>query len=140
MAISGNTAIIGAPGDDDSKGSAYVFAMNIAIGDWEEFSKLTASDAVQDNRFGSSVAISGNTAIIGARCSDDDSKGSAYVFAMDSTGSWEERVKLTNDAVQFENFCYSVGISGNTAIIGPPHDKENGESSGSAYVFSSFSI
>ncbi|MHC4789514.1 MAG: FG-GAP repeat protein, partial [Planctomycetota bacterium] len=62
VALSGDTAVVGAPGDDHASGtdagSAYVFVRNGAT--WSEQAKLTASDAAADDRFGSSVAISGN--------------------------------------------------------------------------------
>ena len=134
VVISDNTAVIGAHGDDDRKGSAYVFAMNITSGDWEEFAKLTASDAVQGDEFGSSVAISGNTAVFGAH-GNDDFKGSAYVFTMNiTTGDWEEFAKLTaSDAALDDDLGWSVAISDNTAIIGARRSDDARR--GSAYVF-----
>jgi len=83
VAASGDVAIVGADEDDDAgvdSGSAYVFIRN---GDmWEEKKKLTANDATADDRFGWSVAISGNVAIIGStseRTDYGDWSGSAYV-------------------------------------------------------------
>jgi len=83
VALSGDVAIVGADEDDDAgvdSGSAYVFIRN---GDmWEEKKKLTANDATADDRFGWSVAISGNVAIIGStseRTDYGDWSGSAYV-------------------------------------------------------------
>jgi len=123
VAISGNTAIIGANGDDDG-GSAYLF--DVTTG--KQLAKLTATDAAAGDCFGTSVAISGNTAIIGAW---GDHGGSAYLFDV-TTG--EQLAKLTaTDAAAGDCFGGSVAISGNTAIVGAWGD--HGDRSGSAYLF-----
>ena len=134
VAVTGNRAVIGARYDDDhgmQSGSAYVF--DVTTGN--ELFKLTASDAVANATFGYSVAISGNTAVIGAR-SDDDSgsaTGSAYVFDID-TGS--ELFKLTaSDGDALDHFGHSVAASGNLAVIGAKYDEDRGDQSGSAYIF-----
>ena len=138
VAISGNTAIVAAFNDDDGgdlSGSAYLF--NTTTG--EELFKLTASDADEGDNFGCSVAISGNTAIVGAWANDDagyrSNSGSAYLFNI-TTG--EELFKLTaSDASARDNdqFGCSVGISGNTAIIGAHRQSSLGQYSGAAYLF-----
>ncbi|MDB9961530.1 HYR domain-containing protein [Oceanihabitans sp.] len=83
VAISGDTAIVGARLNDDAgsnSGSAYVFVRSGTT--WIEQAKLTASDAAADDRFGLSVAILGDTAIVGAISNDDagSNSGSAYFF------------------------------------------------------------
>lgn len=134
VAIFGNTAVIGARGDDDngsSSGSAYLF--NAMTG--ERIAKLTARDGAKDDRFGASVGIFGNTAIVGARGDDENgfASGSAYLF--DAT-TGEQIAKFTpRDGEENDRFGASVGIFGNTAIIGAAGDSDNGESSGSAYLF-----
>ena len=80
VSISGDTAIVGASGDDN-EGSAYVFVRNETTLTWSQQQKLTASDGAVGDQFGKSVSISGDTAIIGAR-GDDAIRGSAYVFAL----------------------------------------------------------
>lgn len=134
VAISGATAVVGAMLDDDqgsSSGSVYVFD---AVSGAQSL-KLTANDGAANDRFGHSVGISGNTIIVGAQFDDDrgSNSGSAYVF--DAT-SGAELAKLTaSDGVARDQFGYSVGISGGTAIVGALLDDDAGESSGSAYVF-----
>ena len=67
VVLSGDTAVIGAPGDTPvgtDSGSAYVFVRNGTL--WTQQAKLTASDAGMADQFGLSAAISGNTIIIGA--------------------------------------------------------------------------
>ncbi len=129
VAISGNTAIVGAHGNDDvglESGSAYLF--DITTGN--QLAKLTASDAAARDWFGRSVAISDNTAIVGAY---GDGGGSAYLFDI-TTGN--QLAKLTaSDAATDDLFGYSVAISGNTAIVGACFDDDAGDWSGSAYLF-----
>ncbi|MCK5113789.1 MAG: FG-GAP repeat protein [Phycisphaerae bacterium] len=134
LAISGNTAIVGAWGNDDKgdmSGSAYLF--NATTG--EEITKLTASDAAKNDYFGLSVAISDNTAIVGAPYNDGawSRTGSAYLF---DTTTGNQIAKLTaSDAVKLGDFGISVAISGNVAIVGAHGDDQAGSYSGSAYLF-----
>jgi cysteine-rich repeat protein len=104
---------------------------------WGEVRKLTASDPAADDRFGYSVSISGNTAVVGAYRNDDagTSSGSAYVFERNQGGAdnWGEVRKLTaSDAAAGDLFGYSVSIHGNTIVVGA---YGNDASSGSAYVY-----
>jgi len=130
VSISGDTAVVGAADDDDGgdrSGSAYIVQFD--GNQWIEKQKLTASDAARDDRFGYSVAISGNTAIVGAY-RDKNGRGSAYVFQFDGE-QWTQRQKLTaSDAYADDWFGCSVAIGGNKAIVGA-----YGDACGSAYVF-----
>jgi len=134
VSVWGNTAVIGAEGDDDNgsySGSAYIFRFDGS--NWIEETKLLASDGEADDRFGCSVSISGHLVIIGARGSD--SNGSAYIFRFDGV-SWVEEAKLSAfDGEPNEQFGWSVGIFGDAAVIGARHDDDNGSESGSIYVF-----
>jgi len=138
VAVSGDTAVIGANGDDDggnSSGAAYVFVRNGTT--WSQQAKLTANDAAANDWFGSSVAVDGNTAVIGAYYNDDGGtdSGSAYVFTRSGT-VWSQQAKLTaSDAAAGDNFGVSVAVDGDTAVIGAYRDDDNGANSGSAYVF-----
>ena len=96
MAISGSTAIVGAwqeyPGGVADAGAAYIFVRS-SDGNWSETQKLIASDRQTNDVFGESVAISGNTAIIGAPHEDQDgglNAGAAYIFVRSSDGTWPE--------------------------------------------------
>ena len=90
VAISGDTAVVGARDDDNAggpnAGSAYVFERNQGgAGAWGEVLKLTASDAAAQDRFGWSVALSGDTAVVGAYLGDHaggTDAGSAYVYGI----------------------------------------------------------
>jgi len=132
VAISGNTALVGAQWDDDAgnqSGSAYLF--DVATGN--QLFKLTASDAAAEDRFGYSVAISGNTAVVGSFYNEDtgSQSGSAYLYDV-TTGN--ELFKLTaSDAAAGKGFGFSVATSNDIAIVGAPWDDDAGNRSGSAY-------
>ena len=140
VALSGDTVLISARRDDDDvmgidAGSAYVFTRTGTR--WEQQVKLTASDGAADDRFGRSVALVGDTAVIGAMFQDDkgDKSGSAYVFTR-SGSTWSQQAKLTAaDGAVGDVFGWSVALSGNTAVIGAARDDDNGNDSGSVYVF-----
>ena len=138
VAISGETAVIGVPNDDDAgvnSGSTYLFAKN--GNNWEFQSKLTANDGSANDSFGNSVAISNNSVVIGAPFDSDVvfNSGSAYVF-INNGGAWTQQAKLTaNDAGATDIFGLSVAISNDTVVVGAPQNSDAGVSSGSAYVF-----
>ena len=138
VSLSGDTALVGVPWNDDagtSSGSAYVFVRSGAV--WSQQAKLTALDAAAHDEFGWSVCLSGETALVGARGDDDAGSysGSAYVFVR--TGSvWNQKAKLTaSDAASFDGFGQSVCLSGGTALIGAHGDTHIANNAGSAYVF-----
>ena len=101
--------------------------------------KLEASDPAADDQFGFSVAISGETVVVGAPFDDGaagNAQGSAYVFAR-SGGLWSQQQKLEPlDAAELDQFGFSVAISEETIVVGAPFDDGTGGSNqGSAYVF-----
>jgi hypothetical protein len=141
VALSGDTALIGAAFDDDAgldSGSAYAFVRSGGV--WTEQQKLKASDATIDILFGSSVALSGDTALIGAKfdtVAGAIASGSAYVFVQ-SGGVWTEQQKLTaSDGAAYDLFGESVALSGDTALIGAPSPSSfvGASGPGTAYVF-----
>ena len=104
-----------------------------------EDAKLTANDGADGDNFGYSVAISGDYAIIGAYADNvggNTDQGSAYVFARSGT-SWTQQTKLTaNDGGSYDEFGYSVAISGNHAIIGARNYEILDDTyQGAAYIF-----
>jgi hypothetical protein len=134
--IDGDTVIIGAPGDNENDtGSAYIFKRDGTS--WAQEAKLLASDGAAYDSFGTSVSIDGEYAIIGAEWNDDNgnNSGSAYVFTRNGT-SWTEEAKLLpSDGDDGDKFGRYVSIDGETALIGAAYDDDNGENSGSAYIF-----
>jgi len=141
VAIAGDIAVVGAYHDDTmagvDAGSAYVFARNGNL--WYHEKKLTAKDGARYDFFGHSVAISGDTALVGSFYSDTGAgvdAGSVYVYVRDG-GLWSQQAKLTaKDAVAGDMFGWAVALSGDTALIGVPWgDTAVGKDAGRAYVF-----
>ena len=140
ISISGNTAVISGSWADhngDYSGAAYVF-VRAANGSWSQQAKLLAADGGGGTSYGDSVAISGDTVIIGA---EDDSargfySGSAYVYTRAANGVWSQQAKLTaRDGAFNDHFGNSVSVSGDTAVVGAYRETNNGADSGSVYVF-----
>ena len=137
VAVDGDTIVIGARQDDTRNGSAYVFTK--VSGVWSQKAKLTASDAAADDEFGISVAVHGNTIVVGAHQDDDatngDNSGSAYVFTKPVNG-WAtatETAKLTaSDAAADDEFGNSVAVHDETILVGA---HQNDSNKGAAYVF-----
>jgi hypothetical protein len=127
VALSGNTALVGAYQSDvdshSNQGSAYVFTGSGAT--WSQQAKLTASGGAADDEFGWSVALSGDAALVGAHYDDimfGTDQGSATVFTRDGT-TWTQQARLTaSDGANGDEFGFSVALSGNTALVGVPHD------------------
>ena len=140
VAVDGDTVVAGAYRDDSSKGAVYVFSKpDTGWTTATETAKLTAYDGANNDRFGYSIAVDGDTAVAGAYGDDDNGpdSGSVYVFSKAAAG-WttaNETVKLTaSDGVAVDFFGTSVAIDGDTVIVGAEGDDDNGANSGSAYV------
>ena len=144
VSISGDYAIVGVSDDDyygTNSGAAYVYYRNMGGTDnWGEQRKLLASDGEEYDILGSSVSITGNYAVVGAR--GDDSlgydSGAVYVFHRNEGGTdnWGEQQKLiASDGEGFDLFGQQVAISGDWVIIGTKDDNEYGMYTGSAYIF-----
>ncbi|MCP5519529.1 MAG: cadherin-like domain-containing protein [Verrucomicrobiales bacterium] len=172
VAVSGDTVVVGAPGEDSgttgvnstadeaagSSGAAYVFVRSGTT--WNQQAYLKASNTGQNDRFGESVAVSGDTVVIGARhersstigvnSTPDDAApraGAAYVFVRTGT-SWSQQayLKASNTGIGDE-FGASVAVSGNTLVVGASHEwsiatgvngnqnDNSADNSGAAYVF-----
>ena len=115
MAISGSTAVVGAPGKNSNTGAAYVFTRSGST--WSQRAELTAADGAAGDQFGGSVALYGSTAVVGAPGKNSNA-GVAYVFT-GSGGTWSQRSELfASDAMAYEEFGSSVAVSGSTAVVG----------------------
>ncbi|HQR31713.1 MAG TPA: hypothetical protein PLK30_03180, partial [Blastocatellia bacterium] len=140
VALSGNTLVVGAIYDDVvgiDQGSAYVFTRSGTT--WAQQSKLTAADGAASDFFGGSVAISGDTVMVGANGDDvgaNADQGSVYFFTTAGDSSVPQAQLLASDGAADDIFGYSVAISGDTAVIGAYLDDVGTNSGqGSAYVF-----
>jgi hypothetical protein len=141
VAISGNTVLAGAYADDagasTDQGSAYVFVRNGTT--WTQQAQLLAADGAAGDYFGISVALSGDTALVGASNNDvgaNANQGAAYVFTRSGT-SWSQQAQLTAaDGRPSDNFGVSVALSGTTAVVGAYHnDVGLNADQGAVYVF-----
>jgi hypothetical protein len=147
VAISGDYAIVGAPrktvkvGFDNQSyaGSAYIFKNT--SGTWSQLSKLVSKEPNFADEFGYSVAISEDYAIVGAPYDDapQSNQGSAQIYKRDSTKWLFEQTITSGSAGNGDRFGWSVGVSGNFAIVGEPLDGStapvNYEKAGAAYIF-----
>jgi len=133
VSVSGDTVVAGAPyryGDGGivHVGAAYVFERNLGgTNKWGQRAKLLASDHSGGDYFGMSVAVSGNTMVIGAPgvTVDRDPRGAAYVFEYDpdDPAHWREVAKLVSpDWAHCQSFGYSVAVSGDTVVVGDPEN------------------
>jgi LPXTG-site transpeptidase (sortase) family protein len=148
VAIDGNTAVIGArnanpnPGNGpiEDAGAAYVYTNNGKT--WILQGELVAKDASPGDTFGVSVAISGNTIVVGAtgvNVEDQDEEdgelkdvGAAYIFTR-SSGDWVQQVKLmAHDRAEDDAFGSAVAIYKNTVVVAAETKTFN---TGSVYVF-----
>ncbi len=159
VAISGETLVIGAPGEDgpepaddsrEDSGAAYVFVRE--GGGWVEQDQVAADTPGEGDAFGHAVAISGDTLVIGAPFEGSASSpvpdaGAAYVFVRDGSG-WMQQAHLKADnADSYDMFGQSVAIDGDTVVVGAPYerssetgvsgigDDDSVEGRGAAYVF-----
>ncbi|MFP5273899.1 interleukin-like EMT inducer domain-containing protein [Coleofasciculus sp.] len=141
VAISDNMAIIGAyTVDAESRpdaGSTYIFQLENGV--WQQQQKLQPDELKRGDGFGGAVAISGETAIIGARLAQADSHqyaGSAYIFQLEN-GVWQQKQKLQPTDLQYgDNFGNAIAISGEVAIVGAYGvDAQSCPDTGAAYIF-----
>ena len=148
VAVDGDTAVVGAYQDDDAtngdnSGSAHVFARSSPTAPWSWSAKLTASDGVEGDRFGYSVAVHESTVVVGAYWVDlnatTTNSGAAYVFTKPDGGDWTSTstaAKLTaSDGAGTDYFGHSVAVHGGTIVIGAHLHKTNDIRTGAAYVF-----
>jgi hypothetical protein len=121
LAMDGDTALIGASFKmvGAGQGAAYVFTRSGAA--WSQQQELTAADGAGGDQFGRHVALSGDTALIGAPrkpVSGDLPQGAAYVFTRSGT-TWSLQTRLVDEAgAAGEGFGDAVGLSGDTAAVG----------------------
>lgn len=140
VAISGHWALIGAYGVGPGTygtGAAYFYKWDGAS--WNYVQTVSGSDTVEDDTFGTALALDGNRALIGAPrhnpATSTDEAGAVYFFEWNGS-NWVERQKLTSgDADRLDRFGTAVSLSGDRAVIGAKWDRPSGFPTGAAYVF-----
>lgn len=132
----GNRIVVGAPGRNQYKGSAYVFRLDLGsdgLPYWSEEQEITALDGAMQDRFGLSTAISDFCIVIGSPLEGGSSsnRGAVYVYEFIFEGGWVEKQKLVApENSDFLFFGWSVAIEGNWMVAGAIQDM----TVGSAYV------
>ena len=145
VAISGDTVVVGAWGDDDAgtaSGSAYVFSRNLGgEANWGLWDKIGLTSGGNGNLFAHSVSISGDTLAVGAYAEDTAGldAGCVHIYAagdMDAGDGWGSRkIIVADDAADLDAFGFSVALDADTLVVGAHKDDDAGANSGSAYVF-----
>jgi len=139
VSIDGDYAIVGASFDDENgylSGSAYIFKRSGTT--WSQETKLLATDGEAEDRFGVSVSISGDYVFVGASRGNNNNNidsGTVYVYKHSGTTWLLETKLLASDGDSLDKFGASVSIDGDYLITGAPGDDDNGNHSGSAYIF-----
>jgi hypothetical protein len=141
VALDGIHALVGANGDDDngsSSGSAYIFERTGAV--WNQVAKLLPDDGAAFDEFGYRSAIDGEYALIGANGGQDGGPGAAYVFQHYGF-TWVQVARLTaDDGAPADRFGYSsVSLDDDHALVGALFDDDQGDNSGTAFLFSGIS-
>lgn len=139
IAVDGTTVVVGAHEYfSGGTGLVRVFVREVGSAIWILQTELMAGDASIRDSFGYSVAVSGDTLVVGAPLDDDrgTNSGSAYVFVR-SNGDWLEQTKLTaSDGAEFDEFGISVDISGDTIAVGAHKVNNNGVFvAGAVYIY-----
>ena len=134
VAIDNGVVAIGSRLDDDNghfSGSAYLF--NASTG--AQIAKLLPSDGAAEDQFGWAIAIDNGIVAVGVYLDDDNGpdSGSAYLFDA-STGAQIAKL-LPSDGAAEDRFGFSIGIDNGFVVVGSPLDDDNGDLSGSAYLF-----
>jgi hypothetical protein len=132
--VDSQTAVIGAISNDDD-GAVYVYRRS--HGGWVEQQKLTDDNGTDADQFGGAVAVDGATILVGAVLDDENGSNAGAVYAFTrSAGVWSEQQKLmSSDGAGDDNFGGHLALDGDIAFIGAALDDDNGDNSGSVYVF-----
>jgi hypothetical protein len=140
VAATDGMVVVGAHGDDDkgsNSGSVYVFEKN-STGQYEQVSKLVASDGAVNHQFGHAVAATDGMVVVGAYLDDDKGthSGSVYVYEKNSTGQYEQASKLVaSDGALNDQFGHAVAATDGMVVVGAIDDDDKGSNSGSVYVY-----
>ena len=133
VSISENNMVVGAPHpDNNAAGAVYIY--QYSFGSWEYLQKIVTPSGASTDNYGSSVAISGKTMVVGAYGDGEKgvNAGAVYVFVFDGI-NWVFQQKLIADnLVPGDIFGYSVAIEKDVIVVGSPNKYS---SRGSAYIF-----
>lgn len=135
--VGAQTAFVGAI----RTGAVFVFEFDPGTGIWLLADTLSADDGANIDLFGTSVALAGNTAVVGApgaMVDADADQGAAYVFIRNATtGQWSQQDKLVaDDGAANDAFGVSVDVDGDLAVVGTEVAMIGGNAAqGAGYAF-----
>ena len=140
--IDGDWCVVGAPFNDaraGDAGAAYVFhRTGTGTSLWAQVKQLTAADAALNDAFGSDVALSGDTVVVGSPMDGASDPGSAYVFQRNQGGvdQWGQVKRIVSANISLnDQFGTSVDIRGDRIAVGAPYEDTAASNGGAAYVF-----
>jgi hypothetical protein len=134
VAISGDTIVVSDQSENVGRGSVWVYTR--AGGTWTRIAKLVASDAANNDNFGSAVAIDGNTIAVGSRqdtvVGGGAVAGSTYVYT-GGGANWTLQARINSTPlISFAGFGSALSLKGDSLLVGAP---QTNQSQGSAYLF-----
>ena len=135
VALSGDTAVVGVADSPTPSVAVYVFVRSGPA--WSEQQRLTASDGAPGHQFGASIAIDGETIVVGAPRAPSAGSlgdGAAYVFVR-SGMTWSQQAKLVGSEMLTDAFGASVSIADDRALVGAPRSTFTQAEQGLAYLF-----
>lgn len=138
VALGGDQALVGAGRDDEiAEDGGAVYSFKFDEGEWQQRQKLTPDDAEPGTRFGSSLALQRNVALVGAEHDSKHGKSAGAVFVFQkSENRWRQARKLAPpDPDPKDRFGSSVDLSGNLGFAGAMKDDAAVDNGGAAYVF-----
>lgn len=137
VATNGDIIAVGAWKQNVGSQSGAVFVFERSGGSWVETAMLEPFSGDDQERFGFAVSMSGGVLAVGAPLIDevDDPSTPAYIFEKGASGSWSGTRLVASDDSIGGMFGYSIAVSGDTVVVGAPHDSTSATNAGSAYVF-----
>jgi hypothetical protein len=132
---------IGAAYEDDGgtdAGAVYIFRYDSSS--WMQAQKLLAVDGAAGDRFGGSVSLGVDRAVVGALMDDDNGaeSGAAYIYRYDGSRWISETKLLASDGAAGDRFGQAVFIDGDMVLVGADREDENGLNAGAAYTYDFF--
>ena len=132
IALGEHELVIGEPGNLFRPGMVYLYSQNEA-GEWQESAQLTAAQPALQDRFGSAIAIHGNTLLVSADSRREETPGVVYQFTRNEAGGWEQTGQWSpGDAMAGDRFGASLVLGSDFALIGAP---SQADTAGAVYVF-----
>lgn len=140
VALSGNSAIVGASGEDScgsNAGAARIFDRDPSTGSWHTSARISCDDCMPNRFFGRNVAISGDVVVVasGFEYFATERQNVAHVFERDSDGTWHETAHLRPDDDLPGSFATAVDVDGDRILVVSSGDRLHGRYRGAAYMF-----